>query len=104
MSKVQEIALIEVRQSDEFNAWLLKLRDSNARSKILVRILRLRHGNPGDTRSIGNGIVEMKIDYGPGYRVYFIRKGEAIVVLLCGGDKSTQPKDILRAKELALDA
>ena len=104
MSKVQEIALIEVRQSDEFNAWLLKLRDSNARSKILVRILRLRHGNPGDTRSIGNGIVEMKIDYGPDYRVYFIRKGEAIVVLLCGGDKSTQPKDILRAKELALDA
>jgi putative addiction module killer protein len=93
--------LIEVRQSDHFSQWLLKLRDSTARARILTRIRRLREGNPGDSRSVGSGIVELKIDYGPGYRVYFIRRGETLVVLLCGGDKSSQQQDILRAKDIA---
>ena len=93
--------MVEVRQSEQFTEWLLKLRDSTARSRIMSRIVRLREGNAGLTKSVGNGIVEMKIDYGPGYRVYFIGKGKTLVLLLCGGDKSSQVKDIQRAKELA---
>jgi len=93
--------LIEIRQSDEFTDWLMRLRDFQARAKIVTRILRLANGNAGDSRSVGDGIVELKISYGPGYRVYFISRGAVLIVLLCGGDKSTQAKDIRRAKELA---
>jgi putative addiction module killer protein len=80
---------------------LKDLRDRQGRAKILARIDRLEEGNPGNTRSVGAGVVEMKIDFGPGYRVYFVQRGEVVIVLLCGGDKSTQDTDIRRAKVLA---
>ncbi|HEV2956013.1 MAG TPA: type II toxin-antitoxin system RelE/ParE family toxin [Xanthobacteraceae bacterium] len=77
------------------------MRDEAAQSRILARIRRLLLGNPGDVKPVGEGISEMRIDYGPGYRVYFTRRGHSLIVLLAGGDKSTQAKDIERAKELA---
>jgi putative addiction module killer protein len=77
------------------------LKDRQGRAKILARIDRLEDGNPGKTRSVGAGVVEMKIDFGPGYRVYYIQRGDVMILLLCGGDKSTQDKDIQRAKALA---
>jgi putative addiction module killer protein len=84
-----------------FKDWLTELRDRQARFRILDRIDRLENGNPGQSRSVGEGVVELKIDYGPGYRVYYINRGGMVIVLLCGGDKSSQDKDIRRAKELA---
>jgi len=78
-----------------------RLRDDRARAKIAARIDRLALGNPGDVEPVGDGVSELRIHYGPGYRVYFIRRGEAVIVLLCGGDKSTQAKDIKTAKMLA---
>jgi putative addiction module killer protein len=92
--------MIKVRQTAEFSHWLRRLEDDNAAGRILVRIRRTELGNLGDCRSVGGGVMEMRVDYGPGYRVYFARQGEAIVVLLCGGDKRTQARDIKRAKEL----
>jgi putative addiction module killer protein len=92
---------VQIRRTEEFAAWLKDLRDRQGRAKILARIDRLEEGNPGKTRSVGSGVVEMKIDFGPGYRVYFIQRGEVVIVLLCGGDKSTQHNDIQRAKALA---
>ncbi len=94
---------IEVRQTDDFAAWFADLRDRSARARITARIRRLSLGNPGDVRPVGAGVSEMRIDYGPGYRVYFVARGEAIVILLCGGDKRTQDRDIKRALELARD-
>jgi putative addiction module killer protein len=93
--------MIEVRQTDEFADWLANLRDSRARARIAVRIRRIALGNYGDTKPVGDGVGELRVDYGPGYRVYFVRRGLEIIVLLCGGDKSTQSKDIERAKRLA---
>ena len=93
--------MIEVRQTDVFAAWFANLRDREARARITVRIRRLSLGNPGDVKPVGSGVSEMRIDYGPGYRVYFIRRGDTVVVLLCGGDKRTQDRDIARARELA---
>ena len=93
--------MIEVRQSGEFSDWLRRLRDANAAARIVGRIRRLEMGNPGDTKSVGNGILEMRIDYGPGYRIYHVRRGAQIVILLCGGDKRTQQQDIKRAQKLA---
>ena len=92
---------MEIRRTREFLEWVTELRDRAARARILNRIDRMQHGNPGQTRSVGNGVVEMKIDYGPGYRVYFIHRGTLIVLLLCGGDKSSQDFDIRKAKMLA---
>lgn len=92
---------MRVLRTDVFASWLKDLRDKIARAKILTRIDRLEDGNPGNFRSLGDGIFEMKIDFGPGYRVYYIQRGHQIVVLLCGGDKSTQAKDIRHAKALA---
>lgn len=92
---------IEIRQTDVFAAWFADLRDREARARITVRIRRLSLGNPGDVKPVGGGVSEMRIDYGPGYRVYFIRRGDMVVVLLCGGDKRTQDRDIARALELA---
>lgn len=92
---------VEVRQTDIFVAWFEDLRDREARARITVRIRRLSLGNPGDVKSVGNGVSEMRIDYGPGYRVYFTKRGNALVILLCGGDKRTQERDIARAQELA---
>jgi len=89
--------LSEIRQTD----WFGRLRDGRAKARILVRIRRLSLGNPGDVKPVGGGVSEMRIDHGPGYRVYFVRRGDVIVVLLCGGDKRTQDRDIARALELA---
>ena len=93
--------MIEVRQTDEFSGWLHRLRDANAVARIVGRIRRIEMGNPGDTRGVGHGILEMRIDYGPGYRIYYVHRGAQIAILLCGGDKRTQPKDIKRAQKLA---
>jgi putative addiction module killer protein len=92
---------LQIRRTEEFAAWLSGLRDRQGRAKILARIDRLEEGNPGNTRSVGAGVVEMKIDFGPGYRVYYVQRGEVTMVLLCGGDKSTQDSDIKYAKILA---
>jgi putative addiction module killer protein len=93
--------MVEVRQTEEFSAWLHRLRDANAVARIVGRIRRMEMGNPGDTRGVGHGILEMRVDYGPGYRIYDVHRGAQIVILLCGGDKRTQPKDIKRAQKLA---
>lgn len=95
--------MIEVRQTPTFGRWLNSLRDRTAVARINIRIRRLSLGNLGDARPVGAGISELRIDYGPGYRVYFIRGGPEAVVLLCGGDKGTQDRDIARAKALAED-
>ncbi len=93
--------MVEIRQTDEFARWFAKLRDREARARILVRVRRLSLGNPGDVAPVGEGVSEMRIDYGPGYRIYFKQLGDALVVLLIGGDKRTQKRDIEKAKELA---
>jgi putative addiction module killer protein len=93
--------MIEVRQTPAFAQWFEGLRDRAAVARINIRIRRLSLGNPGDVRPVGAGVSELRIDYGPGYRVYFVHRGPDIVVLLCGGDKSTQDRDIGHAKELA---
>lgn len=93
--------MIEVRQTEEFSAWLHGLRDANAVARVVTRIRRMEQGNPGDVRSVGEGIMEMRISYGPGYRVYYLHRGAQTVILLCGGDKRTQRQDIKRAQMLA---
>jgi putative addiction module killer protein len=93
--------MIEVRQTDEFSGWLRRLRDANAVARIAGRIRRMEMGNPGDSRSVGQGVQEMRIDYGPGYRVYYVHHGAEIVILLCGGDKRTQQQDIKKALRVA---
>lgn len=93
--------MIEVRQTSTFARWLKALRDDNARARIAIRIRRLSLGNFGDVKPVGSGVSEMRVDYGPGYRVYFVRRGDAIVVLLTGGDKRSQKKDIEAAKTMA---
>jgi putative addiction module killer protein len=91
----------EIRRTDEFDGWLKELRDARAKARIAARIDRLALGNPGDVKPVGEGVSELRIAYGPGYRVYFVRRSEAVVVLLCGGDKASQDRDIARAKEIA---
>lgn len=93
--------MIEVRETDTFTEWLARLKDEVAKAKIAARIRRLAFGNPGDVAPVGQGVSELRIHYGPGYRVYFVRKSAALVILLCGGDKSTQSRDIKQAKALA---
>ena len=93
--------MIQVRQTDVYARWFRKLRDRQARVRIDNRIRRLSLGNPGDVRPAGEGVSEIRIDYGPGYRVYLVQRGEALVVLLAGGDKDTQERDTGRALELA---
>jgi putative addiction module killer protein len=93
--------MIEVRRTADFDTWLRDLRDRAARARILVRIDRLALGNAGDVKPVGEGVSELRIAYGPGYRVYFVRHGAIVVVLLCGGDKSSQSHDIARAIALA---
>jgi putative addiction module killer protein len=92
--------MIEVRKTAAFTNWLAKLRDQNAKGRIVSRISRLEQGNPGDMKSVGGGISEMRVDYGPGYRIYFAPRGSTVVILLCGGDKRTQDADIKTAKAL----
>lgn len=93
--------MIEVRRTDVFAEWLDGLRDLRARARVQARIERLAMGNPGDVRPVGEGVSELRIDYGPGYRVYFIRRGPDLIILLAGGDKSTQDEDIRTAIHLA---
>jgi putative addiction module killer protein len=95
--------MLEVLKSAAFEAWLSGLRDGQARSRINARIRRLSLGNPGDVKPVGAGVSEMRIDYGPGYRVYFVQRGDFVVMLLCGGDKRTQNADIKRAIQIARD-
>lgn len=89
-----------VEKTEEFDTWLKALRDAHAKAKIISRIDRLADGNPGDVKPVGYGISEMRIHYGPGYRVYYCQRGEMIVIILCGGDKDSQAKDIATAKEI----
>ncbi|MGE5500585.1 MAG: type II toxin-antitoxin system RelE/ParE family toxin [Ignavibacteriales bacterium] len=93
--------MIEVRQTQTFREWLAALRDRRAAAKIAGRLARVELGLFGDIKPVGEGVSELRIDYGPGYRVYLIRQGAALVILLCGGDKSGQAKDIKRAKTMA---
>ena len=93
--------MIEVRKTEVYARWLDSLRDARARARVLVRVERLAAGNPGDVTPVGEGVSELRIDYGPGYRVYFKKQGRMIVVLLVGGDKRTQSHDIKTALRLA---
>lgn len=93
--------MIEVRQTATFSGWLKGLRDANARSRIIVRIRRMELGNPGDVKAVGDGVSELRVDYGPGYRLYFVQQGKLVVILLSGGDKRTQAADIAKAKQMA---
>lgn len=91
----------ELHESPEFQRWIAGLRDRIAVTRVLTRIGRLARGNPGDVRPVGMGVSELRIDYGPGLRVYYVEHGDAMVILLCGGDKSSQSRDIRRAHRLA---
>lgn len=93
--------MIEIRQTDVYINWFAGLRDRQAKARIDVRIRRLSLGNPGDVKPVGEGVSELRIDYGPGYRVYFVQRGQQVVILLAGGDKRTQERDIRTALELS---
>ncbi len=93
--------MIEVVTSSVFDHWFSRLRDRQAKTRIMVRIARLRAGNPGTVKPVGSGVSEMKLDFGPGYRLYLISRGPLLIVLLAGGDKSTQEADIATAKRIA---
>jgi putative addiction module killer protein len=93
--------VFEIRQTDEYARWFEKLRDRQARARILARVRRLSLGNPGDVAPVGEGLSELRINYGPGYRIYFKQFGSTVVVLLAGGDKRSQKRDIEKAKSLA---
>lgn len=93
--------MVELRKTDVFGKWLDSLRDLKARARIQVRIERLARGNAGDVKPVGSGVSEMRIDYGPGYRVYFTHRGAELIILLAGGDKRTQSRDIKLATKLA---
>ena len=93
--------MYQIRQTEAFAKWLIGLRDARGKARILARLDSTRLGNLGDTRSVGGGASEMRVDVGAGYRVYFTRRQRVVIILLCGGDKSTQTKDIARAKALA---
>jgi putative addiction module killer protein len=93
--------MVEIRKTPGFDKWLKKLNDPTAKARIAVRIARLAAGNPGDVRPIGKGLSELRIDHGAGYRVYFVKRGDVLIVLLCGGDKRSQAADIAEAKALA---
>jgi putative addiction module killer protein len=93
--------MIEIRQTPTYSDWFVSLRDSKAKARINIRIRRLSMGNPGDVKPVGKGVSELRIDYGPGYRVYYVKQGDNLVILLAGGDKKTQQKDIKVALKLA---
>ena len=93
--------MIDIRQTEHYASWFASLKDRTARAHIDIRIRRMSLGNPGDVKPVGSGVSELRIDYGPSYRVYFVQRGEALVILLAGGDKRTQSKDIHTAIEMA---
>ncbi|MGB0563168.1 MAG: type II toxin-antitoxin system RelE/ParE family toxin [Spirulinaceae cyanobacterium] len=93
----------EVRETEIYSRWFNRLRDRQAKVRIDVRVRRLALGNPGDVKPVGAGVSELRINYGPGYRVYFVERNQELIILLAGGDKSTQSKDIKTAQKLAQD-
>lgn len=93
--------MIEIRKTDTFAKWIDEMKDIRARARILARIERLKTGNPGDVKPVGEGVSEMRIDYGPGYRVYYKKVGQKIIILLAGGDKKSQTRDIKTAISLS---
>ncbi len=93
--------MVEVIRSETFDRWLRKLKDRRAVARAQVRIDRLAAGNPGDVKPVGSGVSELRIDYGPGYRVYYLQDGDTPILLLCGGDKSSQDRDIGEAQQIA---
>jgi len=93
--------MLTVRQSDTFKDWFSDLRDQNAKRRIAQRLVRVQSGLFGDVKPIGEGVSELRIDYGPGYRIYFAQRGAELIILLCGGDKGTQDRDIRTAKAMA---
>ena len=93
--------MVEIRKTELFAKWIDGLEDIRARARILARIERLATGNPGDVKPVGKGVSELRIDYGPGYRVYYTQRGRSVVILLAGGEKHTQDKDIKTALRLA---
>ena len=93
--------MFDVRNTEVYAKWLDSLRDTRARARVLVRVERLAAGNPGDVRPVGEGVSELRIDYGPGYRVYYKKQGRTIIILLAGGDKRTQSNDVRTALRLA---
>ena len=93
--------MADILKSSAFDAWLAGLRDVAGRARILVRIDRLAAGNPGDHKGVGDGVMELRMTFGPGYRVYYVQRGETVIVLLAGGDKSSQAADIAQAKAIA---
>ncbi|WP_353510580.1 type II toxin-antitoxin system RelE/ParE family toxin [Intrasporangium sp.] len=93
--------MVEVVKSATFDRWQRKLKDRKAAARVAIRIDRLAMGNPGDVKPVGHGISELRINYGPGYRIYCLREGDRVIVLLCGGDKSTQESDIKTAHQIA---
>jgi putative addiction module killer protein len=95
--------MFEILTTDEFDRWLSDLADERARTKIASRVARLCFGNAGDVKPVGEGVSEMRIHHGPGYRVYYKQTGRTIILILCGGDKSSQDRDIKRAKEIAAE-
>ncbi len=95
--------MIQIQQTETYAKWFAGLRDRVARARIDIRIRRLSLGNAGDAKPVGEGVSELRVDHGPGYRVYFIQRGEVVIVLLAGGNKSTQNRDIRNAKALAKD-
>jgi putative addiction module killer protein len=97
------LVMVEIRQTDVFARWFRDLRDRRARARIQVRIDRLQLGLPGDVKPVGEGVSELRVDYGPGYRVYFTRREKQLILLLAGGDKRTQDRDIKKAIQLAQD-
>jgi putative addiction module killer protein len=94
---------MRVLKTDEYRDWIDNLKDVSGRARVLMRVDRLIHGNPGTHRNLNEGVSELKIDVGPGYRVYYTQRGDRLLLLLAGGDKSTQAKDIARAVRLARD-
>ena len=96
-------SMIEIRETKVFAKWIDGLRDVRARARILVRIERLAGGNPGDVKPVGGGVSELRIDCGPGYRVYYVQRGQEVIILLAGGDKRTQSRNIQTAIRLAQD-
>lgn len=93
--------MIEVRKTDGFAAWIARLTDREALRRIIIRIARIEAGLLGDVKPVGAGVPEVRIDHGPGYRVYFVQRGSRLIILLCGGDKGSQKRDITRAQALA---
>jgi putative addiction module killer protein len=95
--------VLELRQTETFRRWRLGLRDERARALIASRLDRLAYGHAGDARSVGDGVSELRVHHGPGYRIYFARRGSAVILLLCGGDKGSQTRDVRAAKRLLVE-